>query len=1132
MKLQLMLKTFLILSITIALLSCGSNDKRILVFSKTGGFRHESIANGKIALMELGKINNIIVDTSENADVFNDDDLKKYSAIVFLSTTGNILTFEQKIAFERYIQSGGGFVGIHAATDTEYGWKWYNKLVGGQFLGHPAIQKATINIKDNHHESTIELPNPWVRTDEWYNFKNFNKDVHVLAQIDEKTYQGGTMGEDHPMIWYHEYDGGRAFYTACGHTKESYSEELFLKHILGGITYAIGENKRDYSKAKSQQMPDQSRFSKQIIKNNLNEPMALAISDDGSKIFFCERRGKVFVYEPIKGITRQIAFLKVEDFAGHGIMGMTLDPDFSYNSWVYIFHLKLDSTYRLSRFKYQDDKLDLNSEQIVFSMPFDREPGAHNGGTILFDKYRNLLISIGDNTPPWQANGYPPYDERPGRKLYNAQRTASNTQDLRGKILRIKPNIYGPGYTIPDGNLFDKSGKEGRPEIYAMGCRNPWRMSYDKNTNFVYWGEVGPDAGKDSTIGPRGYDEINQAKKPGNFGWPYFVANSKPYKIMDLVAPGEGALANVERPENNSPYNTGLKYLPKPTDAFIYYPYADSWEFPEVGKGGRTACAGPIYHFNDAEKSSSVRFPRYYDGKLFIFEWMRDWVKVVTTDKNGDYIKMEPFAPHLRFDHPTHMVFAPDGSLYYLEYGFIWYSQNENARLSRIIYSEGNRPPVAKLSLSDSIGDLPLKVNFDASKSMDPDGDKLSYEWCFEGANVNSTKPKDEYTFTKPGIYNVNLTIIDNNGARNTEIKKVIVGNTYPKVKIELLGSSESFYFQESDINYKINISDKEDKIIDPNSIEVLLNYTPHGKDIFPMVSSGHQETPKEREITENVLIAQSDCKSCHAFKKQSVGPSFYDIAQKYKNDNKAIDYLANKIIKGGSGVWGDHAMSAHPQLSNTIAKDMVKYILSIAYDENDKYSRKLSPSGTIPASEFKGKKGWFYITASYTDKGNNLLNRLTSYHTITLHPPLINAIDADSIRKYVAISNSEKENTLIYVGAFQHNSHIYFKDVDLTSIGSVTVKINSNRASGSLRIMANDPNNGVLLGSIPVVPQLAWEKWDAQTVQLKPTIGHKKLFFVFSDNNEGNLNLSGEYRDINILDIRFNRSIPFKSNP
>lgn len=225
---------------TTSVANAGKGD-RILVFSKTAGFRHESIPAGIAALQKLGSEHKVAVTATEDATYFVTDSLRQYKAVVFLNTTMDILNESQQSAFERYMQAGGGFAGIHAAADTEYDWPWYNKLVGAYFESHPATQKAAIDVIDKNHTSTSHLPERWERVDEWYNYKSMNPDVKVLAKLDEQSYQGGKNGANHPIAWYHAYDGGRAFYTGLGHTPESYSDPLFLQHMWGGIAYAMGE---------------------------------------------------------------------------------------------------------------------------------------------------------------------------------------------------------------------------------------------------------------------------------------------------------------------------------------------------------------------------------------------------------------------------------------------------------------------------------------------------------------------------------------------------------------------------------------------------------------------------------------------------------------------------------------------------------------------------------------------------------------------------------------------------------------------------------------------------------------------------------------------------------------------------
>lgn len=237
------LTSLFILSSLVAISFTVRKHPRVLVFSKTTGFHHSSIPNGVAAVQKLGEENGFDVDTTTDASKFNDKNLKKYAAVIFMNTTDNkdiLFDQEEKEAFKHFIEKGGGFVGVHSATDTEYQWDWYGGLVGAYFNGHPRPQEAVLHIVDPSHISTQHLPAEWKRTDEWYNFKNLAKDLHVLITIDEKSYQGGTNGDFHPMAWYHDYDGGRAFYTELGHTEASYTDPLYLKHLLGGILYAMG----------------------------------------------------------------------------------------------------------------------------------------------------------------------------------------------------------------------------------------------------------------------------------------------------------------------------------------------------------------------------------------------------------------------------------------------------------------------------------------------------------------------------------------------------------------------------------------------------------------------------------------------------------------------------------------------------------------------------------------------------------------------------------------------------------------------------------------------------------------------------------------------------------------------------
>ncbi|OLF12746.1 glycosyl hydrolase [Actinophytocola xinjiangensis] len=234
-----------VLALSPATASADDPAYKVLVFSKTAGFRHSSIPNGIQALRDLGADNNFTVDATEDAAAFSGTNLAQYRAVVFLLTTGDVLDDGQQAAFESYVRAGGGYVGVHSASDTEYQWPFYGGLVGGYFHSHPAIQQATVRVEDRAHASSAHLGNDWVRTDEWYNFQtNPRSTARVLARLDESTYSGGNMG-DHPIAWCQPYEGGRSWYTAGGHTEGSYTEPAFRTHLLGGVRYAAGVTKAD-----------------------------------------------------------------------------------------------------------------------------------------------------------------------------------------------------------------------------------------------------------------------------------------------------------------------------------------------------------------------------------------------------------------------------------------------------------------------------------------------------------------------------------------------------------------------------------------------------------------------------------------------------------------------------------------------------------------------------------------------------------------------------------------------------------------------------------------------------------------------------------------------------------------------
>jgi cytochrome c len=874
---------------------------RILVFKKTAGFHHGSIPLAALAIMKLGQENGFVVDTTTDASKIEESNIKKYAALVFASTTGDVLNNNEQADLERYIQAGGGFVGIHAAADAEYNWAWYGKMVGGYFAHHPNQQMATLTVVDKSFMATKMLPTEWKRKDEWYHYKTVNPDIHVLINLEESslTYakNGGDdafkMGASHPIAWYHSFDGGRVFYTGLGHTDESYSEPLFLQHLLGGIKYAIGNNTPlNYAKARTQRLPEENRFNKkQLVTGAFDEPTEMTILPN-LDILVAERKGEFMLFNHLTKKVTQIGKLDVYYKtlktpgvnAEEGLLGVQIDPDFKTNHYFYAYYSPSGAVVnRLSRFTLVNGKVNMKSEKTIIEVKTTREICCHTGGSIAFGKDHILFVSQGDNTTPFDepnegrgknppnSYSYSPLDDRPGFEQYDDRRGSGNTNDLRGKILRLKIHPDG-SYTIPEGNLFPKGTPKTRPEIYVMGNRNPYRISVDKKTGFLYWGEVGPDANNDSlaTHGPRGYDEVNQAQKAGNFGYPYFVGNNYPYRNYDYATGKVGDAFDPNHVVNTSRNNTGLTDLPPAQPAFIWYPYAASPDFPEVGSGGRTAMAGPVYHSEDFKTPGAL--PAYYNNKLFIYEFIRGWIKVVTMDSQGKYVSMEPFMKNAKFNSMIDMELGPDGKIYVLEYGNGWFKKNPDAGLIRIDYNSGNRAPeIAAITADKSYGALPTTVTLSV-KATDPENDKMTYTWNFgNGIKKVTTKPMVTYAYPKAGTFNATVTVKDIKLASATSKPVIIAAGSL-------------------------------DEPIDPS---------------LPFAAG-------------KTLVMSMDCKSCHKTNEKVIGPAFVDVANKYKKNKASYTALTEKITNGGTGVWGDVTMPAHPSLKADEAKQILDWIFSL----------------------------------------------------------------------------------------------------------------------------------------------------------------------------------------------------------
>ncbi|MFD3419356.1 PQQ-dependent sugar dehydrogenase [Streptomyces decoyicus] len=601
----------------------------------------------------------------------------------------------------------------------------------------------------------------------------------------------------------------------------------------------------------------------------VGEPMSLAVLPD-RKVLHTSRDGILRLTDE-NGTTKQAGKLAVYHHDEEGLQGVGVDPGFARNRAIYLYYAPpldtpagdapndgtaadftpFDGVNRLSRFTLNTDgTLDNASEKKILDVPASRGICCHVGGDIDFDKEGNLYLSTGDDSNPFASDGFTPIDERATRNpAYDAQRSAGNTNDLRGKILRIKVADDG-SYTVPSGNLFAPGTDRTRPEIYAMGFRNPFRMSVDKPTGIVYVGDYGPDAGAaDPKRGPAGQVEFARVTKPGNFGWPYCTGNNDAYVDYDFATKASGAAFDCGAPKNNSPHNTGLVDLPPAQAAWIPY---DGGSVPEFGTGSESPMGGPVYRY-DAASTSPVKFPEAYDGDFFAGEFGRRWIKRIEQDGDGKVTSINPFP--WTGTQIMDMAFGPDGALYVLDYGTAWFGGDENSGLYRIENATEGHSPVVDAKADKTSGQAPMRVTF-SSTASDADGGTLTYAWNF-GDGTTGTGAAPTYTYKKNGTYTATVTAKDPTGRTGSADVHLVVGNTAPKVTLQLPGDGQLFTFGD-EVPFKVKVTDPEDGTIDCAKVKVthILGHDSHGHPVTSATGcSGVIKTSADSEHDPNANV-------------------------------------------------------------------------------------------------------------------------------------------------------------------------------------------------------------------------------------------------------------------------------------
>jgi glucose/arabinose dehydrogenase len=604
----------------------------------------------------------------------------------------------------------------------------------------------------------------------------------------------------------------------------------------------------------------------------MGEPMAMAILPDGS-VLHDSRDGTV--YHSQDGVTSVVARLDVYTHDEDGLQGIAIDPEFAQNHWVYMYYApKLDTPTtdapedgtaadfepyygynQLSRFKFTDGRIDLSSEQKILKVgPTNRGMCCHVAGNIDFDAKGNLYLSTGDDSNPFESDGYAPIDRRSTRNpAFDAERSAANTNDLRGKLLRIHVKKDG-SYSIPRGNLFPKGTPKTRPEIYAMGFRNPFRFTVDRATGVVYLADYGPDAqSADPNRGPENTVEFDRIAKPGNFGWPLCIGENTPYRQYDFATGTAGPPFDCAHPKNDSPNNTGLQDLPPAQPAWIANHYAGNPAYPQLGGQG-APMGGPVYHF-DKKLDSPAKFPASYDGKFFAYEFGAHWVKPITMDGKGAIQSIETLTDGQdwsQLKEPIDADFGPDGSLYVLDYGSNWFGGSLDAALYKLEYAPGDKSPTANITVDKTSGHSPLAVQFDGTGSTDPENDALTYAWDFDGdGTTDSTEAEPSHTYSDDGQYHARLTVTDPSGRTGTAAVLVTAGNTAPTITFTTPPNGLTFG-DGREQSWKVQVDDP-DGTVDCSKVQVeySLGHDQHAHNLsqatgcdgtFTMTTAGHTD--------------------------------------------------------------------------------------------------------------------------------------------------------------------------------------------------------------------------------------------------------------------------------------------------
>ncbi|MEX2592749.1 MAG: malectin domain-containing carbohydrate-binding protein [Anditalea sp.] len=713
-----------------------------------------------------------------------------------------------------------------------------------------------------------------------------------------------------------------------------------------------------------------SDFQKVELLTGLKNSVNMEFAPDG-RIFICDRYGELIIYKPDLQTTVSAGTLDVFHDMEEGLLAIAFDPQFLTNNFIYLHysHPTLPKN-RVSRFKMEGDVLDLSSEIVVLEWQSTRNGYYHAAGDMDFDSQGNLYIAIGDNT---NHSKYATLDESDPNK--SSERTSSNTNDLRGKILRIKPLADGT-YSIPEGNLFP-DGVGGLPEIYVMGARNPFKMFVDRtNTDWLFWGEVGPDASIESYFGPEGLDELNITKKAGNFGWPYFAGKNRVY-LNTYAEPN--FYYDPSAPVNISQWNTGAVNLPPAQPAWMDF-YNQCY------------LAGPRYYF-DPSIDNPKKLPSDFDGVFFYYDFNSSRIWVTKIDNTGNLLSTEQLAPNeVDGEGFIDLKIGPDGQLYVLEYGAGCCPNNVGTgKLTRYDFTgiDNNNSPQVNTSADVTSGSLPLAVNFSSEGTLDLDGDELIYEWDFQSDGiVDSNEQNPSYTYTTKGTYSAQLRVNDSQGGISSKTISIYAGNNAATFDIVYPPNGGMINWWDN-IDYKIIVNDEEDGTTADGSLECSqLNIVPsfghltHSHDGLTInqcegtlfLDPTSHDTEGFDDIYQVINVNYTDSDGLTSFDRITLNPKLME-AEFYDLENNT--WLIDNTDELGGGKHAVRALNHGAYLMldkrNLINIDAVSYrVASTLGGQIEVHSG--SPDGplisTVQVPHTGSMNDWINVEAPITDPG------------------------------------------------------------------------------------------------------------------------------------------------------------------